>query len=224
MPAPNPSAPRPRLYLGAPAPLDPAPFADALAAALDAGDVACLRLTAPEGASEDALKRAVAALAPVCQARDVALLIADYYRLVPETALDGVHFTSGRGAIREARALLGPDKIIGVGCGASRHQGLTAGELGADYVSFGPVAAPEALRTGALAEPELFAWWQSMIELPVVAEGGMTPEIAGELVGSADFVLADRSVWAHPEGPAAGARAYAAAIDRGVARRAAVPD
>lgn len=220
MPSHRSSAPRPRLYLGTPVRFEPAAFAETLAEALAAGDVACVRLSLP-GASEPELKRAIAALAPVCQAGDAALLIMDYYRLATDAAVDGVHFEPGAGAVREARALLGPDKIIGAGCGASRHQALTAGELGADYVSFGPVSVPESLRTGEIADPELFAWWQSMIELPVVAEGGMTPEIAESLCGAADFILASRSVWEHPDGPAAGVRAYEAAFDRGMARLAA---
>ena len=33
------------------------------------------------------------------------------------------------------------DAIVGAFCGTSRHDGMTAGEMGADYVSFGPVAA-----------------------------------------------------------------------------------
>ncbi|MEL6977750.1 MAG: thiamine phosphate synthase [Pseudomonadota bacterium] len=208
--------PRPRLYLNTPFLFEPAPFAEALARALEAGDVACVRLRL-RGASEDELRYAVEALKPVCHERDVALILADAFRLAAEMGLDGVHFEEGKNAQIEARAALGPEAIIGVGCGASRDRGLTAGERGASYVAFGPVAQEESLRVGDLAEPDLFAWWQTMIELPVVAEGGMTPALAAELTGKADFIAACRSVWDAPEGPAAAVAAYQAAIDEAAA-------
>ena len=70
------------------------------------------------------------------------------------------------------------------------------------------------MRAGDLAEHALFAWWQDMIELPVVAEGGMTPEHAARLSGVADFVAACRSVWDHPDGAKMGAAAYAQSLKR----------
>lgn len=210
---------KPQLYLITPFLFEPEPFAEELARALDAGAVACVRLQL-RGVSDSELKFAIDCLRPVCHSREVALVLLDYDRLAKETGLDGVHFEPGQNRQTEARALLGPDKIVGVGCGASRHQGLIAGERGADYVSFGPVSVDPALRSGELAGRELFDWWQAMIELPVVAEGGMTPDLAAELVGAADFVAACRSVWRHPEGPDAAVRAYHAAFDRGPRGRA----
>lgn len=207
MPAPAP----PRLYLITPPVIDPPRFADVLAAALDAGDVGCVRLRLPS-ATETELTRAIEALRPICHARDVALVVSDYARLVPDAGLDGVHFETAGAFTAEARDIVGADAIIGVSCGASRHRGLVVGERGADYVAFGPVAAPSALHSGDLAAPELFGWWQEMIELPVVAEGGVTPETAARLVGLADFIALERDVWDHPGGPAAGVTAVADAL------------
>ena len=122
-------APRPRLYLITPPQFDPDVFAAALEDALGAADVACLRLQMA-GASEEALLRAAERLRPICHRHDVALLVADYFRLVKKAGLDGVHFEDGQNAQKEARELLGADAFIGVGCGASRDRGLTAGERG----------------------------------------------------------------------------------------------
>ena len=210
-------APRPRLYLSTPPQFDPADFAGTLEQALSAGDVACLRLRLAD-AGEEALLRAAKALKPVCHRHDVALLVSDYFRMVKPAGLDGVHFEGGHNAQKEAREALGPDAVIGVSCGASRDRGLAAGERGADYVSFGPVAVDQGLRVGDTAERDLFVWWQEMIELPVVAEGGMSPELAESLCGAVDFIAVRRSVCEHPDGPGAGVAAYQAAIDRGMAR------
>lgn len=207
------ATPAPRLYLNTPPLFEPKPLAAALAPALEAGDVACVRLRL-RGASEDELKYAIEAVRPVCMARDVALVVSDYFRLAAEMDLDGVHFEDGANQQREARALLGPEAIIGVGCGASRDRGLSAGERGASYVSFGPVAVEETLRTGEIADEALFDWWQAMIEVPVVAEGGMTPALAARLVGKADFIAVCRSVWDAEGGAAAAVAAYQGAITR----------
>ncbi|CAN5805877.1 thiamine phosphate synthase [soil metagenome] len=201
MPAP----PAPRLYLVTPLVLS-APFERELAGLLDAFDIACLRLSLA-GTAPDAIRRAAGPLRALCHARDVSMVIADHYRLAPELGLDGVHLLDGARSVRAARQHLGPEAIVGAFARASRHEGMTAAEIGADYVGFGPVAA-SPLGGGAIAGPDLFAWWSQMIETPVIAEGGLTPELAATLAGSADFIALGDELWSHPDG----ARAALAAI------------
>ena len=69
-----------------------------------------------------------------------------------------------------------------------------AAEAGADYVGFGPAGAT-GLGDGSVAPHELFAWWSEMIEIPVVAEGGITPEVAFGLAGAADFLALRDALW-----------------------------
>lgn len=204
----------PRLYLVTP-PLTgeettDAPFAAALAEALAAGPVAAVRLTMA-GEAEDALRRAADRLRELCHAQDVALVLTDHYRMVQALGLDGVHLANPRLSVREARKTLGPDAIVGAFAGASRHTGMTLAEAGADYVSLGPVA-PGALGADEVADVDLFAWWAEMIETPVVAEGGVTPETAAMLAPHTDFIAADATVWDASSGPAAGVEALLAAL------------
>lgn len=200
-----------RLYLITPPAFDPPAFADALAAALDAGGVACVRLDLA-AADADAIGRAVDALRPATEARDVALVIAEHVRLARALGLDGAHLHETTGAAaREARATLGDEAIVGVFAGASRHRGMVAAEAGADYVAMGPVRAG-SLGDGTEADAALFAWWDEMIETPSVAEGGLTPEVARTLAPHADFLAPRMSVWGCPDGPAAAVRAYCAAL------------
>lgn len=205
----------PRLNLNTPVAFEPTAFADALKRALDGGDVACLRVRLKD-ATEDELKRALAALVPVAHARDVAVVVSDAYRLALPFGADGVHFERGRAPLKEARAALGPDAIIGVDCGPSRHAGLRMAEQGADYVAFAPVAPSASAADTNIARPGLFAWWQLMIETPVIAEGGMTLEQARDLSPLVDFIGASRSIWTHDAGPAAAVGAYHAAIRQGL--------
>ncbi len=197
-----------RLYLVTP-PVFDAELSDRLAALLDSTDIACVRL-ALAAASEDDVARAADALRPVAHARDVPLVVADHHRLVPRLGLDGVHLTDGARQVRAVRKALGADAIVGAFARASRHDGLTAGEIGADYVAFGPVAAT-GLGDGTMAPLDLFQWWAEMIEVPVVAEGGLTPELARSLAGAADFLAVGPEIWTAPAGAGAALAAFAAA-------------
>lgn len=201
----------PRLYLVTPPLTSAEGFADALSAALDAAAITAVRLRMA-AEDEDALKRAADLCRELCHARDVALVLTDHYRLAQPLGLDGVHLADPALSVREARKTLGPDAIVGAFGGASRHRAMTLAEAGADYVSLGPVAAT-ALGDGEVASAELFEWWAEMIETPVVAEGGVTADIARALAAHADFIAADAAVWDAEGGPAAGARAMAKAIE-----------
>lgn len=185
-------ADQPQLYLVLPPVLDPASFGDALAAVLDTGPVACLRLHL---ATRDAgaIGRAADAVREIAHGRDVAVVVAEHLAIAEAHGLDGVHLAGGRG-VRAARTALGPDRIVGAFCGASRHDGMVAGEAGADYVAFGPVV-DEGLGGAEIADRDLFAWWSEMIEVPVVAEGVATPEVAAALAPVADFLALSPAIW-----------------------------
>ncbi len=195
------SAEPPRLYLVTPPAFALADFADDLAGVLDAADIACVRL-ALATTEEQRIVDAAEALRPVCAARDVALVLGEHYRLARRLGLDGAHLSDGVRHARAARETLGTDAILGVFAGVSRHVGLTAGEIGADYVSFGPLTA-STLGDGALAPRELFAWWSEMIEVPVIAEGGLTLDIAAAIAPVVDFLALGAELWSDPEGPRA---------------------
>lgn len=207
-------APEPgcRLYLITPPALEPAAFAPLLAAALDAGDVAAVQLRLKD-ASDDALLRAIDALRPVAQSRDVAFLLNDRADLAVRGGCDGAHLGQTDGDHAAARKLLGPDHMLGITCHGSRHLAMEAGEVGADYVAFGAFFPTATKTVEHQAEAELLTWWSEMFELPAVAIGGITADNCAPLVqAGADFLAVVGAVWNHPEGPAAGVRAMNAAI------------
>lgn len=198
----------PQLYLVTPPTLDLYSFPDTLARCLDAVEIACLRIDLATR-DEDEIARAADAVREVAHARDIATVIADHVLLVERHGLDGVHFSDGSRHVRQARKALGADAIVGAFCGASRHDGMLAGEAGADYVTFGPVGASN-LGDGTVAESDLFAWWSEMIEVPVVAEGGFDADLVRALSPVADFLSFGEEIW-RSDDPAAALAALAAA-------------
>jgi thiamine-phosphate pyrophosphorylase len=199
---------RPQIYLITPPEIDLEVFPDRLAAVLDAHAVACVRL-ALATRDEDRLARAADAVREVAHARDVAVVVEAHPRMVERHGLDGVHLTDGARSVRKVRADLGGDAILGAFCGTSRHDGMTAAEIGADYVSFGPVGRT-VLGTGEAAPPELFAWWSEMIEVPVVAEGALNEDLVRTLSGVTDFLAIGEEVWREADAAAALGRLIAA--------------
>ncbi|MCB1339231.1 MAG: thiamine phosphate synthase [Maritimibacter sp.] len=198
----------PQLYLVTPPSFDLDLFPETLARALDTVEIACVRLELATR-DEDAIGRGADAIREICHPRDIAVVIADHRLIAERHGLDGVHFTDGARHVRKAREGLGSDAIVGAYCGASRHEGMIAGENGADYVSFGPVGSA-GLGDGTVAEAELFQWWSEMIEVPVVAEGGLTEALVRTLAPITDFLAFGEEVWSAAD-PVAQLRAFAAA-------------
>lgn len=198
----------PRLYLITPPEIELSQFPDRLAAVLDAQDISCVRL-ALSTHDEDALCRAADACREVTTPRDVALVIDTHFVLAERLGLDGVHLTDGARTVRRARKELGADAIVGAFCGTSRHEGINAGEAGADYVSFGPVGVT-TLGDGTQVDPEVFEWWSQMIELPVVAEGALDEDTVHQLSPLTDFFGIGEEIWTSDDAVASLARLVAA--------------
>jgi len=191
----------PQLYLLTPAAFYLDLFPAQLGKVLDEHDVACVRLGLASN-DEATLGRAADAVRVVCHERDVAVVIETHVALVEPHGLDGVHLTDSSRSVRDVRKALGPDAIVGCHCGASRHDGMTAGEIGADYVAFGP-AGPTNLGDGTQAEKELFEWWSQMIEVPVVAEGALDTETIKALAPHTDFFAIGDEIWTQEDPSAA---------------------
>lgn len=184
---------QPQIYLIAPSDLELSSFPDTLARVLDSHPIACLRL-ALATRDETRIARAADACREVAHARDVAIVLDTHIALVEPLGLDGVHLGDGARSVRKARKALGAEAIIGSYCAQSRHDGMSAGEAGADYVSFGPVGI-SALGDAAQAAPDVFEWWSDMIELPVVAEGALDADLVRALAPITDFFAIGDEIW-----------------------------
>ncbi len=200
---------RPQITLITPPAPDLDTFPDRLARVMDAVEIACLRL-ALATTDGDLLGRAADSLREVAHQRDVAVVIERHVLLAARHGLDGVHLPDGARGVRLARKELGPEAIVGAHCGTTRHEGITAGEAGADYVVFGPVGET-GLGSGARAPRELFEWWSEMIEIPVIAEGGLDAALVADLAPVTDFFAIGEEIW-HTDDPVAALRALVAAM------------
>jgi thiamine-phosphate pyrophosphorylase len=192
--------PAPRLYLVTPRVADAAAFATPLAAALAAGDIAAVLLRLPE-ADERSVINTAKALAPVAQAKEVALLLDGHAELVARAGCDGAHLT-GIEAFNNALGTLRPDRIAGAGGLTTRHDAMSAAEQGADYVMFGEPDA-DGVRPAFAAIEERIAWWAEVFESPCVAYAASLDEIEPLVKAGADFIALGDWIWRDPGNVAA---------------------
>lgn len=201
-----------RLYLIMP-PVLPDDFADQLAAALDAGDVAAVQLRLKDVADSE-LQRTIERLRPIVQRREVAFLLNDRPDLAVKLGCDGAHVGQTDMKAPVARKIL-KNLTLGVTCHGSRHLAMQAGEDGADYVAFGAFYPTTTKAPPEMADLETLRWWAQVMEVPCVAIGGINAENCAPLVqAGADFLAVVGAVWNHPGGAAAGVKAMISAIEK----------
>jgi thiamine-phosphate pyrophosphorylase len=196
----EPQRPVPRLYLVTPQVSDPAGLMNALAAALEAGDIAAVLLHLAD-ADERMLINRAKPLAAVVQEKGAAFLLADHAELVARTGADGAHL-SGVEAFAAALPTLKPERIAGCGGLASRHDAMVAAESGADYIMFGE-PDEDGHRPSFEAVIERVAWWAEVFEIPCVGFAAAPQEVESLVTAGADFIAAGDWVFTDPRGPAA---------------------
>ena len=204
-----------RLYLISPPVIaDADAFARTLDDALSGGDVAAVQIRLKD-VSEAEIARVVAAAMPVAHRHDVALILNDDPALAARLGCDGVHVGQSDAPLKDARRILGKDRMIGVTCHDSRHLAMIAAEDGADYVAFGAFFPTTTKDAPTTAEPELLTIWQETMEVPCVAIGGVTVETAEALArAGADFIAVSGGVWNYKSGPRAAVAAFNAELDK----------
>jgi hydroxymethylpyrimidine kinase / phosphomethylpyrimidine kinase / thiamine-phosphate diphosphorylase len=125
-----------RLYLVAPARIAAGPLADHIPALAAAGvDIVQLR---DRSLHDDALRAAAMACADAARRAGILFIVNDSPSLARACGADGVHLGQDDPHPDAARALLGPDRIIGRSTRGGPMLERAAAE-GADYASVGPV-------------------------------------------------------------------------------------
>ena len=100
------------------------------------------RAAAAEPADARTLVNRIKALAPAAQETGAAVLIeapgeSDLASVAARGGADGVHATGDLAVLRAMRERLKGERILGAGGLRSKHDAMTAGEAGVDYVMFG---------------------------------------------------------------------------------------
>ncbi len=150
------------IFLIAPTEIAAESLKTALRAAFDQHEIAALLL--PRGQLADSAYKALCKnIVPIAQAGGAAVLVEGEPGFVRLVGADGLHVADGIKAVKEALSAVKPDLIVGAGDVGSRDDAMGKGELGVDYILFGPLSgsiSPEAR--------EMAHWWAETMEIPSV--------------------------------------------------------
>lgn len=153
-------------------------------------------------------------LARLCRTYQVPLIVNDHLDLALEVDAEGLHIGAEDGSIADARARLGPDKILGVTCYRKIENALEAARSGASHVAFGGFF-PSPVKGGAGGAPmSILSEAKRVTGLPIVAIGGITLDNAPQLIAAgADSLAVITALFGAPDITAA-ARRFSAIFNR----------
>ncbi len=153
---------------------------DLAEAALEGG-VSLVQFRDKRQYSETERREACERLKELCHGHRVPLIVNDDPQLARRVAADGVHVGRGDPSPRIARAMLGPDALVGVTVYGKPGEEQAAEAAGADYLGIGPFFPSETKPE----EPEMPLHILDAVihraRLPVFAIGGINPERARQL-------------------------------------------
>lgn len=119
----------------------------------------------------------------LCRSFHVPFIINDNVTLAKEIGADGVHVGQSDMAAGDVRALLGPDKILGVSA-QTVEQAVLAEKSGADYLGVGAVFPTGSKADAVEVSHNTLREICSAVSIPVVAIGGITRDNVSQLAGS----------------------------------------
>lgn len=130
------------------------------------------------------------AINTLCQQQQRLFIVNDDVQLANDINASGVHVGQSDASIKQARKILGEEKIIGVSCNNQLQWALDAQHSGADYVAFGRFFTSQTKPDAPQANIDLLKQAKLKLDIPIVAIGGITLETAHSLVAAGADMLA----------------------------------
>ncbi len=143
-----------------------------------------------------ALARALGGCGALC-------IVNDDAQLAAAVDADGVHVGEEDGDLARVRAIVGPQRIVGVSCYQDLHRAEVAVAAGADYVAFGSFF-PSTVKPAARRADLSLLQQARGLGVPVIAIGGITATNGGSVVAAgADALAVITAVFGAPDVEAA---------------------
>lgn len=132
---------------------------------------------------EEAFFIEAAGIKTLCTKYQVPFVINDNTDIACRVQADGVHVGQGDMEVKDARAKLGTDKIIGVSV-HTVEEALQAEADGADYLGVGAVCSTQTKADAVKVSYGILREICEAVKIPVIAIGGISRENIGRLSGS----------------------------------------
>jgi len=189
-----------QIYLISPPQIELKDFSLKLEKALKTGFVPSFQLRL-KNYSPSEIKKISQEIKKICDENNCLFLLNDFYEIALEVGASGVHVGIDDKKISQIRQNSPKNFVIGASCYDSKHLAMEAGEQGADYISFGAFFETQTKISRGKPTVEILNWASEILNLPIVAIGGINDKNCGELVkNGADFLAVISYVWQHPKG------------------------
>lgn len=133
----------------------------------------------------------------------VPFVVNDAIDIALELDADGVHVGQSDIVGKDVRAMIGPDKILGISANTV-ETAVAAQAAGADYIGVGAVFPTTTKKDAAALTPERMRAICEAVDIPVVAIGGINAQNLLSLSGSGvDGVAVVSAIFAQPDPGAA---------------------
>jgi thiamine-phosphate pyrophosphorylase len=154
--------------------------------------------------------------AEICRAHGVPLILNDRPDLVEAAGADGVHVGQDDTPVAHARALVGPDRIVGLSTHSPAQIDAAVAEPEIDYIGVGPVHATPTKPGRAAVGLDLVRYAADHVATPFFAIGGIyAGNAAAVRAAGATRIAVVRAITDAPD-PEAAARALRAGSEASV--------
>ncbi|OLR56773.1 thiamine-phosphate diphosphorylase [Hornefia porci] len=131
----------------------------------------------------DAFRKEALEIRDLCRACGVPFVLDDDVALAMEVDADGIHVGQSDMEAGDVRALIGPDRILGVSA-CTVEEAVRAEQRGADYLGVGAVFPTGSKDDARPVTHETLRKICEAVTIPVIAIGGITEQNVMELAGS----------------------------------------
>lgn len=131
----------------------------------------------------DAFRKEALEIRDLCRAYRVPFVLDDDVSLAMEVDADGIHVGQSDMEAGDVRALIGPDRILGVSA-CTVEEAVRAEQRGADYLGVGAVFPTGSKDDARPVTRETLRKICEAVTIPVIAIGGITEQNVMELAGS----------------------------------------
>ncbi len=122
-------------------------------------------------------------LQDICREHQVPYVVNDNVEIAMKIHADGVHVGQSDIKGRDIRAMIGPDKILGISAGTV-EEAVAAEQAGADYIGVGAIFGTSTKKNARNITMDRLNEIVEAVEIPVVAIGGINATNISELAGS----------------------------------------
>lgn len=131
----------------------------------------------------DTFEKEAGELKELCGRYRVPFVVNDSVEIAMDIGADGVHVGQSDIRGRDIRAMIGPDKILGISAGTV-EEARAAENAGADYIGVGAVFGTSTKKDARNLTIEKLQEISGSVSIPVVAIGGINRGNVKELKGS----------------------------------------